>query len=138
MKREKCGNCNLKDYCQDSATSWIFFGIGILAALAIRAVTVLDYFEPVYGKLAWYIGVIFFCLFFIYKFKVLLKKARFVKKYNLAEALNSGEKLSGEQKNFLSELVCSINSNKERINYFVIFVLSAIAVVIALYLDFIN
>lgn len=70
MKNTKCLNCVEYKRCRDSYVSWIFFAIGLVATIAMRVVTVLIHMSPLYGKIAWYIGVGGFFVFFIYKFRI--------------------------------------------------------------------
>jgi len=42
-----------------------FFILGLIATISIRIVTVLMQLNPVYGKVAWYMGVGFFNFLFI-------------------------------------------------------------------------
>jgi len=46
--------------------------------------------------------------------------------------------LTDEDYNFVSSVFCALRSKKERINYLFIFALSAIALILAIYLDFIR
>ena len=64
-KEDRCLNCAEHKNCKDSFVSWVFFIIGIIATVAIRVVTVLIYLDPIYAKIAWYIGVMGFFLFFV-------------------------------------------------------------------------
>ena len=50
----------------------------------------------------------------------------------------SVEGLTEEDYGLLKDILCGISSNKERINYFFIFALSALALIIAVYIDFIK
>ena len=63
MGDKKCLNCTQRKNCEDSLISWIFFIIGLVATVAIRIVTVLIDVQPIYGKIAWYIGIGGFLLF---------------------------------------------------------------------------
>ncbi|MBN2121377.1 MAG: hypothetical protein JW734_10035 [Candidatus Omnitrophica bacterium] len=134
--KEKCLNCSQNKNCRDSSASWIFFIIGIIATIAVRVVTVLMHLNPVYGKLAWYIGVGGFVIFFIYKFNVLQSRNRFIVQNNLLNKVASKTQLKDEDYRALEAMLCSLTSRKEKINYFFIFILSAVALAIALYIDF--
>ncbi len=138
MKDKKCINCTEYKRCRDSCTSWIFFTIGLIATIAIRAVTVLMHVNPVYGKIAWYTGVGGFFLFFVYKFKVNQARSRLITQRNLMDKVNNQEQLAEEDYNTIGALLCALSSKKERINYFFIFGLSAIALILAVYIDFIK
>ena len=138
MKNEKCVSCIEYKRCRDSYTSWIFFTIGLIATVAIRAVTVLMHMNPVHGKIAWYTGVSGFFLFFVYKFRVNQARSKLINQRNLVDKVNNQKQLTREDFDTISSLLCALSSKKERINYFFIFGLSAIALILAIYIDFIK
>lgn len=134
----KCINCAENKRCKDSFVAWIFFIIGIIATIAIRLVTVLIDIRPIYGKIAWYIGVGGFFLFFIYKFRIYRERRDIIEKANLVQKLSKKSELSENDYNVISSILCALRSRKELINYIFIFALSAIALMLAVYFDFIR
>lgn len=136
MKDKKCITCSDYKNCKDSFASWIFFIIGLIATVAIRVVTVLIDMDPVYAKLAWYIGVGGFFIFFVYKFKINQTRARLISKQNLVDKITHQNQLTKEDYSLISVILCGLSSRKERINYLFIFGLSAIALILAVYMDF--
>jgi len=136
MSNNKCINCAEYKNCRDSFSSWIFFIIGLIATVAVRVVTVLIHLDPMYGKIAWYIGVSGFFVFFVYKFRVSQARARRIKERNLAGKLSEHKELQEEDYEVISAILCGLSSKKERINYIFIFALSAIALLLAVYMDF--
>ena len=138
MKRQgnKCIGCSQYKSCKDSSASWIFFVVGIIATIAVRVVTVLMYIDPIYGKLAWYIGVGGFVIFFIYRFNVTQDKARLIKKNDLLEKVALRKDLKDQDYDLIQALLCGLTSRKEKINYLFIFILSALALLLAFYIDF--
>lgn len=138
MKDKICVNCSQKKNCQDTFISWVFFIIGLIATVAIRIVTVLMNIHQIYGKIAWYIGVGGFLVFFIYKFNNNRRLSRLIDEENLIEKARGQKPLSAEDYDLISGILCSLKSEKERINYFFIFAVSAVALVLAVYFDFIK
>lgn len=136
MNDKKCINCNELKRCKDSYASWIFFIIGLIATIAIRIVTVLMHMNPIYGKISWYIGVGGFFVFFMYKFKVTQARSKLIKQKNIVNKINQKKQLTDQDYKLISEILCSLSSKKEKINYFFIFGLSALALIIAIYIDF--
>lgn len=134
MKKE-CRNCPEYSRCKDSRVSWVFFIIGLIATVAIRVVTVLMHLNPVFGKVSWYVGVGGFFLFFVYKFRINQARSKIIDEQDLVGKINNHKDLAEDDYRLIGSILCSLNSRKERINYFFIFVLSAIALVIALYID---
>ena len=138
MNNKKCIGCSQYKNCKDSFASWVFFIIGIIATVALRVVTVLMDFRPIYGKIAWYVGVAGFLVFFIYKFILNQRLENFIYKSGLADKINRQVGLSRQDYKLIGEIFCGLTSKKERINYLFIFVLSAVALILAIYVDFIR
>ncbi|MFA5089758.1 MAG: hypothetical protein WC510_01835 [Candidatus Omnitrophota bacterium] len=131
----KCKDCIEKRRCRDTFVSWLFFSVGLIATVAIRVVTMMDAYHPIYGKIAWYIGVVGFFVFFVYKFKVDSSRARVIRKAKLTDKIHAKTGLNEEDRRLLDSLLCSLSSKKDLVNYFFIFVTSIIAFIIALYID---
>lgn len=138
MKNKECLTCLEYQRCRDSYVSWIFFIIGLIATVAIRVVTVLIAINPVYGKVAWYIGVAGFFVFFVYKFKVSQARSKLISQKNLVDKIAHQKQLTEEDYSLIGTLLCALSSMKERINYFFIFGLSALALLLAVYMDFLK
>lgn len=136
MGNKNCRECSEYRNCKDSFSSWIFFIIGIIATIAVRVVTVLIHLDPVYAKLAWYIGIGGFLAFFVYKFKVNQLRSKLIRERGLMDKITNQKRLSEEDYGLIGSLLCSLSSKKETINYFLIFAFSALALVLALYIDF--
>ena len=142
MKRgretERCRNCPEALVCRDSFISWIFFVIGLIATVAIRIGVVLVYINPLYTKVAWYVGVIGFFLFFLYQYQVSRERIAAIESRHLPEKVHLQRPLEQEDYDVISAVICGLRSRKERINYFVIFFLSAVSLLVAVYLDVIT
>ena len=137
-KTNKCVNCPEYKNCKDSFASWIFFIIGIIATVAIRVVTVLTHLNPIYSKIAWYIGVTGFFAFFVYKFRVNQARSRIITEQKLVEKIRDVKNLEQNDYRLIASILCGLNSRKEMINYVFIFGLSAVVLVLAFYMDFIK
>jgi len=124
--------------CRDSAVSWIFLFIGIIATISIRVVNLVLPLGIFWPKFFWYLGVAGFFVYFLYRFredKILRAK---LEKHKIHHKLSGGQSLDEEQKEFLSAMLCRMRSNKDAINYFFIFSSSAIVLLLAVYKDFIR
>jgi hypothetical protein len=135
---KKCIDCKYYSKCKDGFASWIFFITGIVAAIAIRAVALLAHLGSLYGKISWYVGVGGFLIFFLYKYRILKKRSFEIKRQNILEKLKDKKELNNEDYELIEGILCSLTSSKERINYLFIFCLSALALAIAVYVDFIK
>ncbi len=135
---KKCLNCSEYKHCRDSFNSWIFFIIGMIATIALRVVTVLMHLKLIYGQIAWYVGVFGFFIFFVYKFRIDRARYKLIVKRGLIDKISEGDKVTEDDRRLIGAILCSLSSNKDRINYFLIFASSAVAIIVALYFDFLK
>lgn len=138
MDKIKCPKCGEYRRCRDGSAALIFFIIGLVATVAIRAVTILEHIDPGFGKAAWYIGVLGFVVFFVYKFRVDHSRSAIIRHSGIMKRLSGGDGMSGTDREFIKSILCSLSSTKDRINYLVLFLSSAVALGVAVYLDFIK
>jgi hypothetical protein len=110
----------------------------MISTIAVRVVTVLAHLNPIYGQIAWYVGVFGFFIFFVYKFRVDRARYRIIVKSGLMEKVAQGDAIAKEDRALIGSILCALSSNKDRINYILIFVSSALAILMALYFDFIK
>ena len=133
-----CVNCGELKRCRESWASWVFFIIGMISTIAVRVVTVLVHLNPIYGEIAWYVGVFGFFIFFVYKFKVDRARYRLIVQRQLMDKIASDEKIVQEDRELIGSILCALSSSKDRINYFLIFFSSALAILVAIYFDFLK
>lgn len=130
-----CVHCSEYKRCRESRASLLFFIIGMVSTIAVRVVTVLAHMNPVYGEIAWYVGVFGFFVYFVYKYRVDKARYRLIVKSRLMEKISKKEQIVDEDRELIGSILCALSSNKDRINYFLIFTTSALAIAIALYFD---
>ncbi|MFH1836750.1 MAG: hypothetical protein ABH862_01370 [Candidatus Omnitrophota bacterium] len=135
QKDIKCIGCYEKHTCRDSGWAWFFLFIGILASVAMRAVVIFMHVNPAYANAAWYVGVGFFFVFFMYKFNISRTMSKIIIENGLIKKLKEDGDLDREDREVLGTILCGIVSSKERINFLVIFVLSGIALIAAVVMD---
>ena len=104
--------------------------LGIFSALAFRSLMVLGYLEPSLVAPVWYFGVIGYTLFFMYRFYITIKRKRAIRDHHLIEKVSAGECLEGQDREVLLYLLSSICVSREHINYYIIFALSIIAILV--------
>ena len=129
-------NCAETHRCKDSRKSITFFIVGLVAIIAVRVVTILEHVKPVYGKVAWYIGILGFVIYFAYKFRIDNNRATLIKERGLMFKISSGDAIEKEDRIAISSILCALSSSMDRINYLVIFASSAIVLLLTVYLDF--
>ena len=105
-----------------------FFFIGIVSAIAFRAIIVLQHLEPSWVRPVWYIGTAGYVLFFLYRYRITRKRKKAVEDFQLIEKIRTNACLQDEDREVLLYLLSSIRLSLEDINYAIIFVLSVIAV----------
>ncbi|MBN2830884.1 MAG: hypothetical protein JXL82_01205 [Candidatus Omnitrophica bacterium] len=76
MDKSKCINCLEYKRCKENRASVFFFIVGLIATIAIRVVTVLIHLNPLYGQIAWYIGVAGFLIFLFINIILILPDIR--------------------------------------------------------------
>jgi len=124
-----------KNICKESPFTTLFFIIGLVATISIRLIGITGLFSYILTKLLWYVGIVGFLLFFIYKFKTENERRRLINNRDIIEKIVNNEKIAYEDKEALVSVLCSLTSKKDIINYFVIFFTSGISLIIALLFD---
>jgi hypothetical protein len=104
------------------------FYLGLLSAVAFRALMVLDHFEPAWVRPVWYFGVCGYFLFFLYRWHISRKRKRTIEEHGLIDKLTTDSCLTVEDRAVLIYLLCSLRLSKEDLNYYAIFTLSVLAV----------
>lgn len=111
-----------------------YFWVGIIATFAYRVIIVLNFFNPLWVKVAWYTGTVGFIIYFLHEYIQERKEAQLVKKHNLVDLVETscGE---GEDTKALKNLVKSAGASKSHWNAVFIFALSVIALIVGIILD---
>lgn len=111
-----------------------FFILGLLSSVAFRAIIILQKYTPELVRPIWYLGVIGYTLFFMYRYFISQRRKRTIAHSNVIEKIRSGEVLSSDDREAALYLLNSVRASQEDWNYLAIFVLSIIAVVLDLVL----
>lgn len=106
----------------------LFFIIGVISAISFRVIIAFQYFMPSVVRVIWYIGVVGYFSFFLYRYIISRRRKTIVTKYKLIDKLQSGDTLSENEKHALLYVVSSIDKSRENYNYYFIFILSIIAI----------
>ncbi|HEB75620.1 MAG TPA: hypothetical protein ENJ04_04655 [Nitrospirae bacterium] len=112
-----------------------FFLLGLISAVAFRSLIIFQHVEPRWVRPVWYVGIIGYCFFFLYRYRISKKRKRTVDEFRLIEKLKSGDSLSDEDRKVLLYLLSSIKASLEDMNYAVIFLLSVAAIIADLVLS---
>ncbi|MCE5195351.1 MAG: hypothetical protein LLF28_07905 [Nitrospiraceae bacterium] len=109
--------------------TYLFFILGLLSAIAFRAVIIAQHIEPSLIRPIWYIGIFGYMLFFFYRFKITKKRKNAIRNFNLIEKVKANACLTDEDRDVVLYLLRSIKASPEDWNYMLIFTLSLIAVI---------
>ncbi len=112
-----------------------FFLAGIIATLAYRVIIVLNYYNPLWVKISWYVGTVGFILYFGHRYNIAKKRARLVSDYKLIEAVKNPQQITEKQKEALHYIVKTSLTSKSKWNSAFIFALSVLALIIGIILD---
>ncbi len=105
-----------------------FFSLGLLSAIAFRAIIIFQQLEPSWVRPVWYMGIIGYLLFFLYRFRITKKRKKAVSDFGLLEKVESNAPLTEEDREALTYLLSSITVSPEDMNYAIIFLLSIVAI----------
>jgi len=123
---------------QSSSFKWSLFVIGIVATLAYRLIIILNFYDPLWVKISWYIGTIGFILYFGYLYNLQSKRAELTIQYNLLAVVKKIKGIKVKQKEALKYIIKSNATSKAKWNSAVIFILSVLALIVGIILDFWN
>jgi hypothetical protein len=122
-------------YQQPNSLRWFFFVIGIVATLAYRIIIVLNFYDPSWVKISWYIGTVGFILYFAYLYSLQSRRSDLAKEYDLLNVVKGMKGIKEKQKKALRYIVKSNMTSKAKWNSAVIFILSLLALIIGIILD---
>ena len=112
---------------------YCFFALGIISAIAFRAIIVFQRLEPSWVRPVWYVGVLGYMVFFLYRYYISEKRKKAVEDFQLIEKVKANACLTDEDREVVIYLLSSIGKSPENINYFIIFLLSIAAIVVDIY-----
>lgn len=111
------------------------FILGLISAIAFRAIIVFQRLEPAWIRPVWYIGTIGYFLFFLYRYIITKKRKKAIKNFQLIEKVKANACLTDNDREVVLYLLSSVKYSLEDINYAIIFLLSILAIVADLLLS---
>lgn len=124
---------NRKPHTLPPSVIYCFFALGIISAIAFRAIIVFQRLEPSWVRPVWYVGVLGYMVFFLYRYYISEKRKKAVENFQLIEKVKANACLTDEDREVVIYLLSSIRKSPENINYFIIFLLSIAAIVVDIY-----
>ncbi|MDH4231890.1 MAG: hypothetical protein OEW04_07645 [Nitrospirota bacterium] len=119
---------NSKPHIVPAYVVYSFFMLGIVSAVAFRAIIIFQHLEPSWVRPVWYVGTFGYFLFFLYRYRISRKRKNAVETFQLIEKIRANACLQDEDRDVLLYLLSSIRRSMEDINYAIIFLLSVAAV----------
>ena len=104
------------------------FTLGLLTAIAMRALIVLTHLDPSWVRPVWYFAVVGNFFFFYYRFMITQRRKKAIADFGLIEKIKAGSALSDDDRDVTVYLLRSIEKSLENYNYLVIFAFSIIAI----------
>ena len=105
-----------------------YFILGLSTAIAFRALIVIDHVQPTWVRPVWYFGVLGNFVFFLYRFRVSVRRKKAVSEFQLIEKIQSGDPLTTIDQEVIIYILRSIKLSPENINYLIIFLFSLLAI----------
>lgn len=105
-----------------------FFVIGLISAIAFRAIIVFQHLEPSWVRPAWYAGIVGYIFFFLYRYRITKKRKKAIDDFQLIDKVKANACLTEEDREIVLYLLSSIKSSPEDLNYAIIFILSILAI----------
>lgn len=107
---------------------YTFFLIGLISAVAFRAIIILQHIEPVWVRPVWYLAVVGYLLFFLYRYWISQKRKKAIRDFQLIEKIKANACLQDDDREVLIYLLSSIKVSLEDRNYAIIFLTSILAI----------
>ncbi|HBG93440.1 MAG: hypothetical protein A2X54_07630 [Nitrospirae bacterium GWF2_44_13] len=105
-----------------------FFVIGLISAIAFRAIIVFQHLEPSWVRPVWYAGIVGYIFFFLYRYRITKKRKKAIDDFELIAKVKANACLTEEDREIVLYLLSSIKSSPEDLNYAIIFILSILAI----------
>ena len=105
-----------------------FFVIGLISAIAFRAIIVFQHLEPSWVRPVWYAGIVGYIFFFLYRYRITKKRKKAIDDFELIDKVKANACLTEEDREIVLYLLSSIKSSPEDLNYAIIFILSIFAI----------
>jgi hypothetical protein len=117
-------------------TRFSFFLVGIIATLAYRIIIVLNFYDPGWVKVSWYIGTVGFILYFGHRFDAQRRRVKLIEDYDLHKVVKKVKGIKPQQKSALTHVIRTTYTSKSRWNSAVILILSVLALIVGIIFDF--
>jgi hypothetical protein len=111
-----------------------FFILGLVSSVAFRAIILIQRYEPGWVRPVWYVGVVGYMLFFMYRYAISQRRKHAISQSNIVEKIRAGAALTDDERAATLYLLNSVQKSQEDWNYLAIFALSILAIALDLWL----
>lgn len=111
------------------------FIIGVLCAAGFRSLTIIDTLYPRLVRPVWYFAVIGYIYFFAYRYYISSKRKRVIRENYLLSKLSQNKEITKADKELISYILSSLIKSKESMNYFFIFIMSILAILLDIFVS---
>lgn len=120
------------------STRALFFWTGLISTLLYRAIIFFTASHAVLVRVLWYIGTVGFIIYFAHRYDIAKRRSRVIAELRLDEKIPQLKELSDQDRQGMEYLFETLKSKRERWNYYVIFVSSAVALLAGIWMDFLR
>jgi hypothetical protein len=113
-----------------------FFCVGLFGALGLRLVLILTHVDIFYARISWYSAMVALIVFYYYRFWIENKRRKLILDNNLIEKFEK-DQLSNEDKKKVIMLLNSMIISKLRLNFLILLVMTIIALITEVLIDFV-
>lgn len=134
---KKQNNSNSKFSITGEKGTWIrdlFFYLGIIGAIGLRVVLILNKYNPTYAKISWYVAMVALAAYYYYRRWVEIKRRDLIIKNNLLDKTIKN-KLNTKDRENVAKIIGSTLVSKQMLNLNFLFIASIIAIIIQIMID---
>lgn len=117
------------------ATRAFFFWTGITSTILYRAIIFFTDANHIVLRSIWYIGTVGFVIYFLHRYDIAKRRTRVIQELRLAEKIPQLKELSDTDRQGMQYLFETLQSSREKWNYYVIFTSSILAILAGLWID---
>ncbi|MEW5895192.1 MAG: hypothetical protein AB1650_05500 [Candidatus Omnitrophota bacterium] len=112
-----------------------FFLIGLFSTLSFRLIIIVQHSSPSLVRIFWYLAVLSNLIFFLFRYHISCKRKYAIQECSLIEKLRTEQPLNARDREALAYLLTSIDRSYENLNYLSIFILSAVAILVDIFIS---
>lgn len=112
----------------------LFFYLGIIGAIGLRVVLILNKYNATYAKISWYVAMFALAGYYYYRRWVEIKRRDLIMKNDLLGKTIKG-KLNAEDRENIAKIIGSTLVSKQMLNLNFLFVASIVAIIIQIIID---